>query len=337
MRGLIVVTPTSLVQAPRHLEPLRAAGYEVRVNAAGRLLGEAELAALAVGARGLIVSTEPVTAAVMDRAGPGLRVIARYGAGTDNVDVAAATERGIVVCNTPGANDVAVAELTLALMLALARHIPAAHDGVRQGRWERPVGMELRGKELGLIGAGRIGLEVARLARAVGMTVTYCDPVRRPDAEARLGLRFAPLDEVLAQADVVSVHVPLTPATRHLIGARELSLMRPGALLINTSRGGVVDEGALLAALNEGRLAGAALDVFAEEPPAPTHPLVGHPKVIHTPHLGARTREAVARMAQGAVAAVLDVLAGRRPQHVVNPEVYPAAGGPAAAGTGPRA
>lgn len=322
MSVIIAVTPASLVRASHHLEPLRSAGYELRLNRAGRLLTEAELAALVEGARALIVSTEPVTAAVMDRAGPGLRIIARYGAGIDNVDVAAAVQRGIVVCNTPGANDVAVAELTLALMLALARHLPAAHEAVRRGAWERPVGTELRGKRLGLVGAGRIGLEVARLGRAVGMAVAYYDPVRRPDAERELNLAFAPLDQVLAEADIISVHVPLTPATRHLLGARELSLVKPSALLINTSRGGVVDEGALLAALDEGRLAGAALDVFEEEPPGASHPLVGHPKVIHTPHLGARTTEAVARMARDAVAAVLDVLAGRRPAHVVNPEVY---------------
>lgn len=322
MSGVVVVTPTSLCEAPRFLAPLRSAGYGVRLNPQGRLLTEEELAALAEGALGLIVSTEPVTAAVMDRAGSALRVIARYGSGTDNVDVAAATERGIVVTNTPGANDVAVAELTLGLMLALARRIPAAHDAVRRGRWERPVGTELRGKRLGLIGLGRIGLEVAKLARAMGMEVTYYDVMRRPEEERRWDLTFAPLTEVVAQADVISVHVPLTPATHHLIGARELSRVKPGALLINTARGGVVDEVALLAALENGRLAGAALDVFEREPPPADHPLLGHPKVIHTPHMGARTQEAVARMAEGAVAAVLDVLAGRRPAHVVNPEVY---------------
>ncbi|HEY8417718.1 MAG TPA: phosphoglycerate dehydrogenase [Limnochordales bacterium] len=322
MSGVVVVTPTSLCEAPRFLAPLRSAGYGVRLNPQGRLLTEEELAALAEGALGLIVSTEPVTAAVMDRAGSALRVIARYGSGTDNVDVAAATERGIVVTNTPGANDVAVAELTLGLMLALARRIPAAHDAVRRGRWERPVGTELRGKRLGLIGLGRIGLEVAKLARAMGMEVTYYDVMRRPEEERRWDLTFAPLTEVVAQADVISVHVPLTPATHHLIGARELSRVKPGALLINTARGGVVDEVALLAALENGRLAGAALDVFEREPPPADHPLLCHPKVIHTPHMGARTQEAVARMAEGAVAAVLDVLAGRRPAHVVNPEVY---------------
>lgn len=322
MSGVVVVTPTSLCEAPRFLAPLRSAGYGVRLNPQGRLLTEEELAALAEGALGLIVSTEPVTAAVMDRAGSALRVIARYGSGTDNVDVAAATERGIVVTNTPGANDVAVAELTLGLMLALARRIPAAHDAVRRGRWERPVGTELRGKRLGLIGLGRIGLEVAKLARAMGMEVTYYDVMRRPKEERRWDLTFAPLTEVVAQADVISVHVPLTPATHHLIGARELSRVKPGALLINTARGGVVDEVALLAALENGRLAGAALDVFEREPPPADHPLLCHPKVIHTPHMAARTQEAVARMAEGAVAAVLDVLAGRRPAHVVNPEVY---------------
>ncbi|MBO8140706.1 MAG: phosphoglycerate dehydrogenase [Firmicutes bacterium] len=318
----IIVTPTSLCKAPQHLSPLVSAGYDVCLNERRHPLTESELAEMVTGAAGLIVGTEPVTREVMDRAGPSLRVIARYGTGTDNVDLVAASQRGIVVTNTPGANRIAVAELTLALMFALARHIPMAHDGVRRGGWERPLGMELRGKVLGLVGAGRIGIEVARLARAVGMNVVYYDWVRRRETEEELGLRFAPMEDLLPQADVISLHVPLTESTRHLIGAKQLARLKPGALLINTARGGIIDEVALVQALDDGRIGGAALDVFEHEPPGLQHPLVGHPKVIHTPHLGARTREAVARMAHGAVTAVMDVLAGRRPLHVVNPEVY---------------
>lgn len=234
----------------------------------------------------VVRSATKVTAEVI-AAGTNLRVIGRAGSGVDNIDVDAATERGIIVVNAPASNNVAVAELTLGLMLALARQIPSAHASMQAGKWERSkyMGWEVRYKTLGLVGLGRIGSEVARRARGLEMNVIAFDPVVSFDRAAQLGVEFVMLDELLSRSDVVSIHVPLVDGTRNLFGADTLAKMKPGAYLINASRGGIVDEVALAAALDAGQLAGAALDVFSKEPPPSEHPLIGHPKVITTPHL----------------------------------------------------
>ena len=273
------------------LEPLRAAGFTVEKRAG---LKPEELRRVIPEYDGLVVRSETkVTAELLDAA-VRLRAIGRAGVGVDNIDVGAATVRGVIVMNAPDGNTMTTAEQTVALLLALARSVPQANASLRAGKWERKkfVGVELRGKTLGVVGLGRIGRVVASRAQGFEMRVVAFDPFLAPEQLANTGVELAPLREVCAQADFLTVHTPLTAETRGIIGAEELSLMKPTARLINCARGGLVDEAALLAALEEGRIAGAALDVFEQEPPAADHPLVALEQVIATPHLGASTVEA---------------------------------------------
>jgi len=288
------------------IERLRAAGHEV-IERSG--LQGAELIKALEDCHALLVrGATKVTGEVL-RAARKLKVVARAGTGLDNVDVAAAKERGIAVLSTPAANAVSVAELVIALMLALERHlVPAAAD-LRRGRWEktRYMGRELSGRRLGLAGFGRIAREVAQRARSFEMEVWASDPLLPQWPAGFDWVRSAGLDELLAGSDFLSLHVPLGPGTRGMIGPRELGLMRREAVLVNAARGGVVDEDALLAALKEGRLRGAALDVFATEPPG-EHPLLELPNVIATPHLGASTLEAQRRAGLEAADLVIQAL-----------------------------
>jgi D-3-phosphoglycerate dehydrogenase len=223
-----------------------------------------------------------------------LRLIGRAGVGVDNIDVEAATERGIAVLNAPSGNTVSAAELAFALLLALVRRLPAADRSMKAGEWDRKSfgGIELYGKTLGLVGAGRIGTAVAQRARAFGMRVVAYDPYLSAARARELEIELAPLDAVLERSDVISLHVPLTDATRNLIGEAQLRRMKQNAFLVNAARGGVVNEAALYRALTEGWIAGAALDVFEQEPPPADHPLRSLPNVVLTPHLGAATLEA---------------------------------------------
>jgi len=234
----------------------------------------------------LIVRSETRVDAEVLAAGTRLKVVTRAGAGIDNIDVATATERGIVVLNTPGANTISASEHTFGMLLALVRHIPRADATLRAGAWDRRsfVGTEMRGKTLGVVGLGRIGREVTRRAQAFEMTVVAHDPFVPAAVAESLGLAMLPLDELLATADVVTLHVPLSEAVGHLLGAAELARMKRGAFLVNCARGGLVDEQALHAALTSGHLAGAALDVFEHEP-ATGSPLFGLPNVVVTPHI----------------------------------------------------
>lgn len=256
--------------------------------------GTPEFEEALASACGLIVrSATKVTAALLDRA-PRLKAVGRAGVGVDNIDIEAAGERGVAVFNAPGGNTVAAAELTVALMLAAARKVAEADRSMREGRWDRAVfkGSELRGKTLGLIGAGRIGTEVAVRCRAFGMEAIAYDPFLPEAKAAEAGIRLTSLDEVLEAADVISCHVPLTKETRGMVGAEALSRMRSGAFVVNASRGGVVDEAALAEGLKAGAIAGAALDVYETEPLPADSPLRTAPNLVHTPHLGASTREA---------------------------------------------
>jgi D-3-phosphoglycerate dehydrogenase len=271
-------------------------------------------------AEALLVRSETrVTEALLDSA-PRLRVIGRAGAGVDTIDVAAATSRGIVVVNAPGGNAVAAAEHSLALMFALARRVAAADASLKRGEWSRSryIGSELSGKTLGLIGLGRVGSEVARRAQGLDMRVIVFDPYVPDEHVQRIGLEPVELDELLASSDFVSLHVPLTEATRGILSAERIAAMRPGAFVINCARGGLVDEPALLAALDNGGLAGAGIDVFGTEPVPDDDPLPRHPKVVATPHLGASTVEAQANVATQVAHEVLAVLAGRPTQFAVN-------------------
>jgi D-3-phosphoglycerate dehydrogenase len=302
--------------AEEGLARLRAAGDVVLRNG----LAEDELRAALSGTDAVVVrSRTRVTAAALGEPGR-LRVIARAGVGVDNIDVDAATRRGILVLNTPEGSTTAAAEHTLAVLLALVRHIPQAQAALRAGEWRRDrfVGTELSGKTLGVVGLGKIGAEVARRALGFGMRVVACDPYVAEERAHRLGVDLAPWAEVLRDADVLTLHVPLGSATRALLGRDELGAMKRGALLVNCARGGLVDEQALLAALEEGRLAGAALDVFAEEPPPPGHPLLRHPRVVATPHLGGSTAEAQRSIAIDVADQVLAALEGKPVRGAVN-------------------
>lgn len=305
--------------AEEGLARLRAAAHvDVRTD-----LDKAGLIAILPEYDALIVrSATKVTAEVL-AAGTRLRVVGRAGTGVDNIDLDAATRQGIVVVNAPASNSVAVAELTIGLILSLARRIPQAHGSVVAGKWERNrfMGFEVRGKTLGLIGLGRIGAEVARRARGLEMHASPMIRLFRPRA-AQLGVTLAPLEEVLTQADIVSLHVPLIDATRNLINAARLAQMKRGAYLINAARGGVVDETALLEAINSGHLAGAALDTYSTEPPL-NNPIIGHPHVITLPHLGASTVEAQALTGVDVAEGVLVALAGGSPHYAVNAPYIP--------------
>ena len=274
------------------LQPLAADGRFTVIEKPG--LAGAELGdALADADAVLVRSATKITREVLERTSS-LRVIGRAGVGVDTIDVDAATERGIAVLTAPSGNTTSAAELTIALILSLARRIPAADRSMKAGEWDRKRfdGVELQGKVLGLIGAGRIGSEVARRARAFGMRIVAFDPHLADDRARSLEIELLPLAEVMRRADVISLHVPLTEATAGLIGDRELRTMRRGSFLVNAARGGVVDELALVRAIEDGHLAGAALDVFATEPLPADHPLRAMPQVVLTPHLGASTREA---------------------------------------------
>lgn len=301
--------------AEEGLAALRAAAHvDVRTD-----LDHAGLLAALPGYDALVVrSATKVTAEVL-AAGTRLRVVGRAGTGVDNIDTDAATRRGILVVNAPASNSVAVAELAIGLILGLARHIPQAHSSLQGGKWERGkfMGFEVRGKTLGLVGLGRIGAEVARRARGLEMSVLAYDPVVSPDRAAQLGVALGSLDEVLAQSDFVSLHVPLIDSTRNLIGAARLAQMKPSAYLINAARGGIVDEAALADALERKVIAGAALDVFAKEPPTDS-PLLGHPRVVTLPHLGASTVEAQMLTGVDVAEGVIDALRGATPRYAVN-------------------
>lgn len=271
-----------------------APGFEVTVKTG---MSPDELTRVVGDYEGLLVrSATKVTADVLREPGR-LRVIGRAGTGVDNIDLDAATRAGIVVMNTPGGNSVAAAELTLAHLLALSRNLSVANAALREGRWERKqhMGAEVSGKTLGIVGLGRIGREVARAARGLRMEVVGYDPYVSREAAEDLGIRYLKLDDLAAAADVLTLHVPVTDETRHLVDADLIRRMKPDALLINCARGGLVDETALLEALEEERLGGAALDVFENEPPTDLR-LVQHPRVVATPHLGASTREAQLRV-----------------------------------------
>jgi D-3-phosphoglycerate dehydrogenase len=256
----------------------------------------------------IVRSATKVDAAALEAARR-LKVIGRAGAGVDNIDLEAAARAGVVVMNAPGANSIAAAELTLAHLLALARHLPHASADLREGRWERKrhQGSELFGKTLGIVGLGRIGREVARRAAAFGMELVGHDPFVDAGQAARSAVRWLPLEQLLAEADFVTLHLPHSAATHHLIDGERLAAMKPGARLINCARGGLVDEEALLDALESGTIAGAGLDVFEQEPPR-NLALPRHPRVVATPHLGASTREAQDRVGAEIAGKILDYL-----------------------------
>jgi len=274
----------------------------------------------------LCLLTEDIDSEVME-AGTGLKVISNYAVGYNNIDLDAATERGIYVTNTPGILTETTADCAMALLLSIARRIPEADRHVRTRKWIHAwgprmfIGSDVNGKTLGIVGLGRIGSAVARRAGGFDMKIIYHDVRRREDLEEQLGITFKGLDEVLSEADFVTVHVTLTEDTHHLIGKRELSIMKETAYLVNTSRGPVVDEAELHRALKEGVIAGAALEVFEQEPIDPKSPLLELDNVVLTPHIASASVETRTKMAVVAATNLVSVLNGEEPPNLVNPSV----------------
>jgi D-3-phosphoglycerate dehydrogenase len=309
----VLVTSTSYGKNdPRLKMELESQVARVIYSPTGKPLTSREVAALLPGVDGYIAGLDTIDAAAL-AAADRLKVIARYGVGVDSVDLDAAREKGIIVTNTPGANSVSVAELALALILALVRQIPEAVSASRQGKFPRLAGITLEGKTIGILGLGAIGKALAQRLQGFDCRLAAYDPY--PDqAFARAHqVDLLPLEAILPQADIVSLHMPLLPGTHHLVDAAFLAKMKPGAFLVNTARGEVIDETALLAALQSGHLRGAALDAFAVEPPDPSHPLLPLPQVIATPHLGAQTDGATNNMGRMALCDCLAVLRGEMP------------------------
>lgn len=257
---------------------------------------------------------------------PGLKGVIAYGAGYDHIDVDALASRGVVVCNCRGENAQAVAELTFGALLCLLRRIHRADRWIRENGWpkasrilpEWAMGHELQGKTLGIIGLGQIGSRVARIARGFDMKILVYDPFAQPVADVPYKMETPPLEELLSSADIVTLHVPLTPETERMISARALAMMKPKALLINTSRGKVIDEPVLLETLKQNRIGGAAFDVFADEPISSDHPFSKLENVVLSPHMGALTQEAGERLSDAVVRQIRDILEGRRPECLIN-------------------
>lgn len=313
----VLVTPTSYARNDPNLRSdLEAEVGVVTYNTAGRPLSSQELLERIEECDGFIAGLDDINREVIEAANR-LKVIARYGVGVDNVDLEAAREKGIVVTNTPGANSASVAELTVGLILSLARNIPPAVQATKLGEWPRMRGVSLVGKTIGLLGFGSIGRQVASRLQGFNCTVIAYDLTYNVEAAEALGVEFRSEDELLRNADFLSLHLPLSAQTKEMINIKFLVKMKPGAFLINTSRGELIDEDALLKALKSGQLSGAALDVFAKQPPGADHPLLALPQVIATPHIGAHTDGATNAMGWLALKDCLAVLRGERPKYRV--------------------
>jgi D-3-phosphoglycerate dehydrogenase len=310
----VLVTPTSFAKNdPALRAALEDEVGEVVYNLSGKPLASDDLARMLPGIDGYIAGLDAIdrnALATADR----LKVIARYGVGVDAVELGAAVEKGILVTNTPGANSVSVAELAVGLILSLGRNIPAAATATRSGEWPRLAGVSLEGKTVGLVGFGSIGQQVARRLGGFDCTLLAYDPITPESRASALGVKLLPLEAVVAQSDFLSLHCPLSDETRHMVNSAFLEAMKPGAFLVNTARGELVDETALLEALDSGKLRGAALDVFSSQPPAKDNPLLSHPRLIATPHMGAHTDGATQAMGWMAMRDCLAVLRGEKPQ-----------------------
>lgn len=294
-------------------------GFTVEVDSRFRPLGKAELIPALQGVYAHVASAEQLTDEVMAQA-PGLKIISRMGVGYDAIDLPAATRRGIALTITPGANADAVAEYTVALMLALSRRVAPIDSGAKQGKWEVTFGNSLYGKTLGIIGTGNIGRRVVRNLSGFAMRVLAYDPLRDDDFAERYNVDYCPLDQIIREGDYISVHCPLTEETNHLIAEKEFALMKPSARIINCARGGIIDEKALYRALSERRIAGAALDVYEKEPFDGDNPLLGLDNVVLSPHIAGMTYECRKEVIEKAFQNVIDIAEGKRPEGLVNPE-----------------
>jgi D-3-phosphoglycerate dehydrogenase len=318
----ILIMPTPLRHRPgRYREILGAAGFTPLDPPGDHRLSEADLIAAMPEADALLAGGDPVTARMIEVA-PRLRAIARAGVGYESVDLATATARRIPVAITPGANHASVAEQVFALLLALTRNVLPLDRSIRAGGWDRRAVRPLRGTTMGIVGLGRIGRAVATRAVAFGMQVVACEGQGDPEFEGRYGIRRLALEDLLAESDVVSVHLPQSVSTRGLFDRRAFARMRPGSLFINTARGGLVVEADLAESLASAHLAGAGLDVMESEPPDPGNPLLAMPNVVLSPHIGGVDTTALDDMAEQAARCVIDLFRGRWPEGcVVNDEL----------------
>ncbi len=311
----VLITARSVAGSMPALALMREAGIEVIVDTAPVPFDEAWLVARVADVDALVVALEPVGARVFEAA-PRLKLIARPGVGYDSIDLEAAARHGVVVSLALGTNDQSVADFTFALLLEATRGVSASSRSVAAGGWDRFTGTEIWNKTMAVVGLGRIGQGVARRARGFGMRVLAVSRHPDPAFVQQHQIEVVTLDQALHEADVVSLNLPLTPATANLIGAAALAKMKPGAYLINTARGGLVDEAALADAVRSGRLAGAAVDVLREQGAGSRSPLIGVPGIVVTPHMGAFTREATARVAMSVARDVVAVLGGGAARHV---------------------
>lgn len=315
-------TPKVLVADRLHPEAVEA--LQQRFDVTSKEVSSEELLKLIGGYEALIVRSRTKVTRDVLRQGTRLKVVARAGVGVDNIDVDAATEMGIMVVNAPAGSTQSVAELTVGLMLSLARRIPEADMSMKGNRWEKASfrGTELSGKVLGLIGSGRIGREVARICQTMGMTVAAYDPYLPQEVAEPAGIGLTTLEDVLQRSDFLSIHAALTEETRHMVSHKQLAMMKRTAYLINCARGAIVEEEALVMALQEGLIAGAALDVYETEPPSGS-PLLRLDNVVLTPHIAASTHDAQRRTGLLTVEQVVEALAGQEPVFLVNRDVLP--------------
>jgi glyoxylate reductase len=323
MSWKVLITASGFGQTGRRaLEFLRAAGCETIIPPKFGPLTSTELAPLVSEADAVLASLDDYSAALLGSpAAKSIKIIARWGVGYDAIDLPDATAQGIVVTYTPGLLDDSVADYTFALLLSLARRVHEGHAAMREGRWKIVWGNDVGSKTLGIIGCGRIGMAVARRASGFAMCLLAYNRTPKPDAE-KLGVKFVSLDELLAESDFISIHAALTPETRGMIGEAQLRKMKPGAFIINTARGALVDESALIKALVDERIAGAALDVFTTEPLPADSPLRSAPHLLLSPHQGSSSQETGERVSLAAAKAIVDLMHGRQPENVLNPEVF---------------
>jgi D-3-phosphoglycerate dehydrogenase len=313
----ILITPRSFASSSdKAIKMLTARGYEIQRNNTDRPYQKEEMLNLIRGIDGMIIGIDELSAEIIEKANK-LKVISKYGTGLDNIDLPMATKKKIIVTNTPQANIDAVADLAFGLILSLARRIPEADRKTKNGKWEKIIGKSVWKKTLGVIGLGKIGRQVVKRARGFQMNILGFDLIKDKKFAQRYGIKYVSLGKLLQKSDYITIHIPLNDATRGIISYKELEKIKKDAFLINTSRGGIVDEQALYQALRNNQLKGAALDVYSNEPPVES-PLKELDNVIMTPHIGAYTEEAIENMGMQAAQNLIDVLEGRKPKNRVN-------------------
>jgi len=313
----ILITPRSFTSASKKpLEMLEEKGYEIIKNETGKPLDEREMLLLIKDVDGIIIGIDKLNVEII-RQTCNLKVISKYGVGVDNIDIKAATEQGIVVTNTPMANIDAVADIAFALMLALARKIPEANRETKAGNWKKFIGTSVWRKKLGVIGLGKIGRQVVKRAQGFEMEILCYDIIQDEEFARQFGVRYVDLEVLLKESDYITIHAPLSDATRNMIGYKELEMVNENSFIINTSRGGIIDESALYDALKNNKIKGAGLDVYEKEPPE-NSPLMELENVIMLSHNGAYTEEAIANMGIESAQNLIDVLEGRESENRIN-------------------